>query len=71
MARGWISDVDTFYLGGSSSLDLELGRSYLVHIDTFFLRSGFFGDYLPPFFYPHLFADQPGENLNAAHGHFV
>ena len=71
MASGWVPDVDAFYFGGPSSLDLELGWGYPVHIDTFFLRLGFFSDHLPSFFYPHLFADQSSENLDATHGNFA
>ena len=52
-------------------MGLESGWSNPVHLDPFFLRSGFFGDYLSSFFYPYLCTDQPGENLDAAHGAFT
>ena len=71
MASRWVHDVDSFYFRGPPSLGLELGRGHPIHLDAFFLRSGLFGDHLSSFFYPHLCTDQPGENLDAAHGDFT
>ena len=71
MANCGISNADAFYFRGSLRVDLKLGWSYPIYLNTIFLWSCFFGNHLSSFFNPHFFADQPGENFDTAYGHSV